>query len=111
MYSLIKFFLFLLPPEKAHDVALDLMQSALKWPIVGSILRRSFKIENPVPVTVAGITFPNIVGLAAGFDKDAKRLHLLKEFGFGYVEVGTVTPKGNLEIQNLDCLEFQTTLP
>jgi len=93
MYSLIKFFLFLLPPEKAHDIALNLMQSALKWPIIGAILRRSFKIENPIPVTVAGITFPNILGLAAGFDKDAKRLHLLKEFGFGFVEVGTVTPK------------------
>ncbi len=94
MYSLIKFFLFLLPPEKAHDIALNLMQSALKWPIIGRILRRSFQIEHQVPVTVAGITFPNIVGLAAGFDKDAKRLHLLKEFGFGFVEVGTVTPKG-----------------
>jgi dihydroorotate dehydrogenase len=93
MYSLIKFFLFLLPPEKAHDIALNLMQSALKWPIIGTLLRRSFKIENPIPVTVAGITFPNILGLAAGFDKDAKRLHLLKEFGFGFVEVGTVTPK------------------
>ena len=93
MYSLIKFFLFLLPPEKAHDIALNLMQSALKWPIIGALLRRSFKIENPIPVTVAGITFPNILGLAAGFDKDAKRLHLLKEFGFGFVEVGTVTPK------------------
>lgn len=93
MYSLIKFILFLLPPEKAHDVALNLMQSALKWPIIGTILRRSFKIENSTPVIVAGITFPNIVGLAAGFDKDAKHLHLLKEFGFGFVEVGTVTPK------------------
>ena len=93
MYSIIKFFLFLLPPEKAHDIALNLMQSALKWPIIGTLLRRSFKIENPIPVTVAGITFPNILGLAAGFDKDAKRLHLLKEFGFGFVEVGTVTPK------------------
>ncbi len=93
MYSLIKFFLFLLPPEKAHDIALNLIQSALKWPIIGALLRRSFKIENPIPVTVAGITFPNILGLAAGFDKDAKRLHLLKEFGFGFVEVGTVTPK------------------
>ena len=93
MYSLIKFFLFLLPPEKAHDIALNLMQSALKWPIIGALLRRSFKIENPIPVTVAGITFPHILGLAAGFDKDAKRLHLLKEFGFGFVEVGTVTPK------------------
>lgn len=93
MYSLIKFFLFLLSPEKAHNVALDFMELALKWPIIGSWLRRSFKLSNAQPVVVAGITFPNMVGLAAGFDKDAKRLHLLKEFGFGHVEVGTVTPK------------------
>jgi dihydroorotate dehydrogenase len=93
MYSLIKFFLFLLPPEKAHNVALDLMEIALKFPLIGSYLKYSFKSNKQVPVTIAGITFPNMVGLAAGFDKDAKRLHLLKEFGFGFVEVGTVTPK------------------
>ncbi len=93
MYSLIKFFLFLLPPEKAHNVALDLMEKALTFPLLGSYLKSSFKSNKQVPVTVAGITFPNMVGLAAGFDKDAKRLHLLKEFGFGFVEVGTVTPK------------------
>ena len=93
MYSLIKFFLFLLPPEKAHNVALDLMEKALKFPLLGTYLKHSFKSNKQVPLTVAGITFPNMVGLAAGFDKDAKRLHLLKEFGFGFVEVGTVTPK------------------
>lgn len=93
MYSLIKFFLFLLPPETAHNVALDLMEKALKFPLIGRYLKNSFKSEKQVPVIVAGITFPNMVGLAAGFDKDAKRLHLLKEFGFGFVEVGTVTPK------------------
>jgi len=74
-------------------VALNLIQAGLKWPILGQILRRSFKHNYNKPVTVAGITFPNMVGLAAGFDKDARRLHLLKEFGFGFVEVGTVTPK------------------
>jgi dihydroorotate dehydrogenase len=93
MYSFIKFFLFLLPPEKAHNFALDLMEKAIKLPILGNYLKNSFKSNNQVPINVAGITFPNLVGLAAGFDKDAKRLHLLKEFGFGFVEVGTVTPK------------------
>jgi len=93
MYSFIKFFLFLLPPEKAHNFALDLMEKAIKLPILGIYLKNSFKSNNQVPINVAGITFPNLVGLAAGFDKDAKRLHLLKEFGFGFVEVGTVTPK------------------
>ena len=93
MYAIIKFFLFLLPPETAHNVALNLMEKALKFPILGKSLRNSFKSNNQVPVTFAGINFPNLVGLAAGFDKDAKRLNLLKEFGFGFVEVGTVTPK------------------
>ena len=54
MYSLIKFFLFLLPPEKAHDVALNLMQIAFKWPIIGNLLRRSFKVENPNAVKACG---------------------------------------------------------
>lgn len=93
MYSLIKFCLFLLPPEKAHDVALNLIESVLQWPVIGQMIKNNLKSDKQVPVTVAGITFPNMVGLAAGFDKDAKRLHLLKEFGFGHVEVGTVTPK------------------
>ena len=93
MYRLIKFLLFLLPPEKAHDVALNLIELALRIPVVGSTFKRSFNSGPQRSVDFAGITFPNIVGLAAGFDKDAKRLSLWKALGFGHVEVGTVTPK------------------
>ncbi len=93
MYNLIKRFLFLLPPEKAHDAALNLIEMALKWPIIGPFLKKSFKSDNHIPVVFVGITFPNILGLAAGFDKDAKRLGLWKTLGFGHVEIGTVTPK------------------
>ncbi len=92
MYRLIRLFLFTLSPEKAHDVALQLIQFGLSVPVFGSILRKSFKPEKSKPITFAGITFPNIVGLAAGFDKDAKYLNLWKTIGFGHVEVGTVTP-------------------
>ena len=93
MYRFIKSLLFLLPPEKAHDVALNLIEIALKIPIFGLVFKRSFNSGPQRNVEFAGITFPNIVGLAAGFDKDAKRLHLWKALGFGHVEVGTVTPK------------------
>ena len=93
MYRLIKFLLFLLPPEKAHDVALNLIELALRIPVIGPAFKRSFNSGPQRSVDFAGIQFPNIVGLAAGFDKDAKRLSLWKALGFGHVEVGTVTPK------------------
>ena len=93
MYNLIKFFLFLLPPEKAHEVALSLIGVGLKTPILGDILRNSFNSGKQKGIEFAGIKFPNVIGLAAGFDKDAKHLALWKQLGFGHVEVGTVTPK------------------
>lgn len=95
MYSLVKFFLFKLNPEKAHGVALSMIEATLKLPLIGGLLRYSFKASNGTqkPVELGGITFPNHLGLAAGFDKDAKHLKLWKDIGFGHVEVGTVTPK------------------
>jgi dihydroorotate dehydrogenase len=92
MYRLIRFFLFTLSPEKAHDVALKLIQFGISAPFFGKYLRKSFLPESSKPIEFAGIMFPNIVGLAAGFDKDAKYLNLWKTLGFGHVEVGTVTP-------------------
>ena len=73
MYSFIKFLLFLLPPEKAHDVALNLIELAFRIPGVGAALKRSFNSGPQRSVDFAGIKFPNFVGLAAGFNKDAKR--------------------------------------
>ncbi|MBS3914113.1 MAG: quinone-dependent dihydroorotate dehydrogenase [Bacteroidetes bacterium] len=92
MYRILRFFLFFLSAEKAHYVAMDLLAVALKIPGFAFILKRSFKAENPHSVQFLGIKFPNRIGLAAGFDKNAKWLHLLKTLGFGHVEVGTVTP-------------------
>lgn len=93
MYALIKAFLFLFKPETAHDLAMRGLQFVFSIPLLGKWIENSFKISHAKPVEMNGIVFPNAVGLAAGFDKDAKWLHLLKKLGFGHVEVGTVTPK------------------
>ena len=71
-----------LPPALAHRAALRVM--AMGWPVV----RRRLPA---VPLTVAGVTFPNPLGLAAGFDKNAVALPGLAKLGFGHVEIGTVT--------------------
>lgn len=74
----------LLPPERAHDLALRM---APFWPI-GHIPHDPFLQQS-----LWGLSFPNPIGLAAGFDKDGVALKALANFGFGFVEVGTVTPK------------------
>lgn len=92
MYNLLKSLLFLLSPEMAHEFALKSLSILLRLPIIGSWIRKSFQPINAQPIVVKGVTFPNTIGLAAGFDKNAKWLHLLKDLGFGHVEIGTVTP-------------------
>lgn len=93
MYSIIKSILFIFSPEAAHEIAMRSSQILLNLPIIGKWIEKSIQPPKTKPVIVSGITFPNPIGLAAGFDKDAKWLDLLKRLGFGYVEVGTVTPK------------------
>jgi len=92
MYSLLKSLFFLLSPEKAHYLAMDLLQTGLKIPGLASLIKSSYKPENQTPVEFCGITFPNSIGLAAGFDKDARWLHALQHLGFGHIEIGTLTP-------------------
>ena len=59
-----------------------------------SWFRKMFHMQNPqLEREVFGLKFPNPVGLAAGFDKDAKLYNQLSDFGFGFVEIGTLTPK------------------
>lgn len=74
-----------LPAELAHDMAIKALGSPL------SIFSQSKQIQNPVELM--GITFPNPVGLAAGFDKNGDAIHGLSKQGFGFLEIGTVTPK------------------
>ncbi|MFL2629026.1 MAG: dihydroorotate dehydrogenase (quinone), partial [Flavobacteriaceae bacterium] len=94
MYNkLIKPFLFLFDPEAVHDFAFYFIKIFNKIPFIRLILRSIFLINNPkLKRKILGIDFPNPVGLAAGFDKDAKLFNELSNFGFGFIEVGTVTP-------------------
>ncbi|MFZ4634190.1 MAG: quinone-dependent dihydroorotate dehydrogenase [Saprospiraceae bacterium] len=93
MYTLLKPLLFLLTPEKAHHFALWALDSAWAIPPVRSLVRRLYATNKAVPVDCMGLRFPNTVGLAAGFDKDGKHILPLSLLGFGFIEVGTVTPR------------------
>ena len=84
---------FSFDPEKIHHFTFSMLQFYQKIG-VGNILRSIYKIENPkLEREFFGLKFPNPVGLAAGFDKDAKLYRELSNLGFGFIEIGTVTPK------------------
>ncbi|NVO07663.1 MAG: quinone-dependent dihydroorotate dehydrogenase [Rhodoferax sp.] len=87
-YGLARPFLFRLDPETAHDLTIAGLAASQ-----GNALSMGYRTA-PVadPITVAGLTFPNRVGLAAGLDKNARCIDGLGAMGFGFVEVGTVTP-------------------
>lgn len=81
-------------PEKAHYWVADSLRFLMKIPGVKSLVRSWYQVEDPrLSRTVFGIQFPNPVGLAAGFDKNASMVDELANLGFGFIEVGTVTPK------------------
>jgi len=91
---LIKPLLFLKQPEDAHYFTFSLLQACCKIPGVPFLLRMLFDKKHPkLERTVFGIKFPNPVGLAAGFDKDAKCIDEMANLGFGFIEIGTLTPK------------------
>ncbi|MCB0522555.1 MAG: quinone-dependent dihydroorotate dehydrogenase [Lewinellaceae bacterium] len=96
MYKyLLKPILFLLPPEKAHHVTLFLLKMTLAIPVIGWLFRKNFELKDKMlERRVFGLTFPNPVGLAAGFDKDGKHFRAMSALGFGFIEIGTVTPVG-----------------
>ena len=98
MYRLfIKPFLFLLSPESAHHFTVKSFSFLLAIPLVGMILRSLFSIKDKkLERNFLGLQFDNPVGLAAGFDKDGKYLHTMSALGFGFIELGTVTPKGQI---------------
>jgi len=83
--------LFSLSPEAAHNLAIRNLRAASHWP---AALRQLERFQPaPKPTTVFGLTFPNPVGLAAGFDKNGVAIPAWAALGFGFVEVGTVTAK------------------
>ena len=93
MYKLLKNTLFLLPAEKAHTLTMYLLKLSFKIPGIKNIILYLFKVNSKkIEKKLWGITFPNPVGLAAGFDKNANYLDELSCFGFGFIEIGTVTP-------------------
>lgn len=84
--------LFLLPPERAHGVAMSALHAGLAMPGVGALLKAASRADGPA-VEVFGLRFPNPLGVAAGFDKNAEHVHALAALGFGFVEVGSVTAR------------------
>lgn len=90
MYKLIRVFLFLLEPERVHGWVASLLQ----FPGISRVFASLYRKENRrLERKLLGLTFKNPVGLAAGFDKDARMVDPLADLGFGFVEIGTLTPK------------------
>ncbi|UTW66753.1 quinone-dependent dihydroorotate dehydrogenase [bacterium SCSIO 12643] len=91
--SIIRPILFQFNPEKAHHMVMGIVKVKLAIPGVKSIFNAMFKsTDKRLERTVFGIKFPNPVGLAAGFDKNADYYKQLAHLGFGFIEIGTVTP-------------------
>ena len=89
-YAFARPFLFGLDPERAHDLTLDSIARMQNTPL--QCVWAQARVNDPV--AVAGLTFPNRIGLAAGLDKNGRCIDGLGAMGFGFIEVGTVTPKG-----------------
>ena len=93
MYQLLRNILFCFDAESVHYFSMDILSLFCKFSFIKSYLKKKFTPANKnFSKEVFGITFSNPVGLAAGFDKNAKYLNELEALGFGFVETGTVTP-------------------
>lgn len=88
-YSLLRPWLFCLDPEQAHNLTLKNLDRAQRF----GLLQRLVSKPIADPQNLCGIEFPNPVGLAAGLDKDGKHIDALAALGFGFLEIGTVTPR------------------
>ncbi|QQE75122.1 quinone-dependent dihydroorotate dehydrogenase [Brevibacillus composti] len=95
MYPLVRKFLFQMDAEEAHEKTVHLLKTAENSPAAKSLLKMMYQVRDKrLENKLWGISFPNPVGLAAGFDKNAEVYHALAAIGFGFVEVGTITPQG-----------------
>ena len=95
MYRFFRFFVFQLSAETAHSFTTNLLHFALYLPFSNWFFRKLFCVENPkLTRNVFGLTFKNPIGLAAGFDKNAEHYQQMGLCGFGFIEIGTVTPLG-----------------
>lgn len=95
MYKIIRSILFLFNPEKVHYFTARLIRFTLSIPGMKAIWNKMYRLDSPkLEREVFGVKFPNPVGLAAGFDKNASMFNDLAYCGFGFIEIGTVTPVG-----------------
>ncbi|MDD5394744.1 MAG: quinone-dependent dihydroorotate dehydrogenase [Thiothrix sp.] len=90
MYKHLRDLLFLLPAETSHHLTLDALKLANKAGLLGLIRSNA---QPAAPTRVMGIDFPNRVGMAAGLDKNGEYINALGALGFGFIEIGTVTPR------------------
>ena len=94
MYTILRSVLFWFSPEWVHYFSMNCLRVVCAVPFVKKMMARSFGVDNSVlNKELLGLHFKNPVGLAAGFDKNALYLNELEALGFGFVEIGTVTPK------------------
>lgn len=95
MYKVfIKPILFLFDPEWVHHTVFSTLKLIHRIPGIGNLIKGFYQVKDQrLERKLFGLTFPNPVGLAAGFDKDAKLYKELSNFGFGFIEIGTLTPK------------------
>ena len=97
MYKLLRNILFVFDAEQVHYFSMNVLRLIYRISVLKRIIEKKYQPENN-PTKAFGLTFKNPVGLAAGFDKNAKYLSELETLGFGFIEIGTVTPlsqKGN----------------
>ena len=95
--SIIRPILFQFDPEKVHYFTFSVIKIISKLPGVSSLIRGLFQVNDKrLEKELFGLKFKNPVGLAAGFDKNAVLFNELADFGFGFIEIGTVTPKGQI---------------
>ena len=93
IYPLVKNTLFLFPPETAHRISMNGLHAASSLPFLKHWIAHQFQYPSTrLKKTIMGLEFPNPVGLGAGFDKNAEHLDVLALLGFGFIEIGTVTP-------------------
>jgi len=89
--------LFLFPPERAHHLTVGAFRLLLRIPLLSALARRWYRLDDPrLERRFLGLHFRNPVGLAAGFDKNGKYLDTMAALGFGFIEVGTSTPLGQI---------------
>lgn len=93
MYNFLRHLLFLLPAETAHYFSMNGLKALCSIPFIKKWLSNTFTHHTPLTTHLFGLRFKNPVGLGAGFDKNAKYLRELEALGFGFVEIGTVTPR------------------